>query len=257
MATNQVSRNLRTNSNLPRPAAGSSKNNSSSISKRKRKILKVAGIVVAVLLVLFVLIGVFADTVTKYSVADLVTENKDKISYSRPKQWKDASNIDKLKKDFGLNVANASIFGDKIVKDKNGEAVFPNALVVFGQSGDNTTDVSLFKQPEGKAEFEKTIDNQLTKDSFKSNECESIDHFSKNYNYDFNNFPVSVALNINCQLSDAEKKKRNTNSIEIRMAIVIANDGKTYVYALIANDKSWAKNEPVYLRMLEDFKAQP
>lgn len=223
----------------------------------KRKILTVAGIVIAVLLVLFVLIGVFAGTVTKYSVTDLVTESKGKISYSRPKQWKDASNIDKLKKDFGLNVANASIFGDKIAKDKNGEAVFPNALMVFGQAGDSTTDVSLFKQPEGRAEFEKTIDNQLTKDSFKSNECQSIDHFSKNYNYDLNNFPVSVALNINCQLSDVEKKKRNTNSTEVRMAIVIANDGKTYVYALIASDKSWAKNEPVYLRMLEDFKAQP
>lgn len=237
MAANKVSKNTQTNS--------------------KRKYLKVAGIVVAVLLVLFVLIGLFADTVTKYSVADLVTENKDKISYSRPKQWKDASNIDKLKKDFGLNVANGSMFSDKIAKDKNGEAVFPNAFMVFGQSGDSTTDVSLFKQSEGRAEFEKTIDSQLTKDNFKSNECQSIDHFSKNYNYDLNNFPVSVALNINCRLSDAEKKKRNTNSIEIRMAIVIANDGKTYVYALIASDKSWVKNEPVYLRMLEDFKAQP
>lgn len=253
MATGKDSKNKQANLNPPRSAVLASPNKSSS----KRKSLKIIGIVVAVLLVLFILIGIFADTVTKYSVTDLVTENRGKISFSRPGQWKDASNIDKLKKDFGLNVANASIFGDKIAKDKNGQTVIPNAFVVFGQANDSVTDVSLFKQPAGRTKFEKTLDSQLQKDSFKSTTCQSIDNFSKNYNYDLNNFPVSVAININCRLADSQKSKYNANSIEMRLAIVIANDGKTYVYALIATDKSWSKNEPVYLRMLEDFKAQP
>jgi hypothetical protein len=43
--------------------------------------------------------------------------------------------------------------------------------------------------------------------------------------------------------------------MEARMAMVIAKDGNSYLYMLVAMDDSWAKNEPVYLQMLEDFKA--
>lgn len=243
-----------TNQPPPKPATRAAPNKPLS----KKRFLKVAGIVVALLLGLFIFIGLFADTVTKYSVSDLVSENQGKISFSRPKQWQDASNIDKLTKDFGLAASNASIFGDKITKNKNGEDTIANAFVMFGESSDGSpTDVTIFKDPAVRAGFEKTMDTQLQADNFKSSDCQSIRDYSKNYNYDLNNIPVSVALKFNCQLSDAAQKENDVESKEVRMAIIIANDGKTYIYALMASDKSWAKNEPVYLRMLEDLKAKP
>lgn len=227
-------------------------------SPSKWRLLKVTGLVLVAVFVLLLIIGSFASQVPQYLTSDLVSETKDKITFSRPKQWQDASSATKLKTDYGLNANNAVIFGDEVVTNKNGEVEIPNAFVMFGQSSDSsTTDVALFQDAAVRAEFEKVMDAKLTADSFKSDECVAIDHFSKNYNYDLNNMPVSIALNVNCRLSDAQKKKLNADSIEMRMAIVIANNGQTYVYALIASDKSWAKNEPVYLQMLEDFKAQP
>lgn len=225
----------------------------------KRKSLKVIGIVLGALFILIILIGIFAPTsVPKYSTADLITETKDNISFTRPTQWKDISGSDSLKNNFGLDVNNALVFGDKITKDKSGKDDIANAGLIFGQvSKDGPVDVALFKDPAVRTEFEKTMDTSLQKDSFRSSECQSIDHFSKNYNYDLNNFPVSIALNINCQLSAAEQKQQAAKSVEIRMAIVVAKNGNTYAYILFANDKSWAKNEPVYLQMLKDFRAQP
>lgn len=255
MATNQVSENPPTNSNPPQPAADPSQTN---VSSSKRKPLKIAGIVAAVLLVLLLLIGAIAGNVPKYSTADLVTETKDNISFSRPAQWKNASNSASLEKSFGLDVSNALIFGDKITKDKNGEDAITHAGVIFGlvNKGD-PADIALFKDPAVRAGFEKTMDSQFQESKFKSSECQSIEHFSKNYNYDLNNFPVSIALNFNCQLSDSAQKERGSKSTEVRMAIVVAKDGNTYVYVLFASDKSWAKNEPVYLNMLQDLRAQP
>ncbi len=260
MATtqDQVSENPQTEPTQPtspQPAADPPQNKPSS----GKKVLKITGIVVAVLVVLFVLIGIFAPaSVPKYSTSDLVTETKDNISFSRPSQWKDVSGSDTLKNSFGMNVNDSLIFGDKITKDKNGKDDIANAGVIFGKASEGKpADVALLKDPAVRTQFEKTMDSSLQKDSFKSSECQSIDHFSKNYNYDLNNFPVSVALNINCHLSAAEQKKQKAQSIEIRMAIIVAKNGNTYAYVLFANDKSWAKNEPVYLQMLKDLKAQP
>lgn len=219
----------------------------------KRKPLKIAGMVIAALFVLLLVIGLFANTVTKYSVSDLVTETKDNISYSRPKQWVDVSKVEKLKKDFGLSSGDASVFGDKIVKDKNGESQIPTAFVMFGKASDAPTDVTVLKDPAVRTQFEQTMDSQLTQDSFKSSECQSVNGFSKNFNYDYIGFPASIALKFNCQLSNAEQKNLKSDSIEVRMAIIIAKNGNTYLYALFVSDKSWAKNEPVYLQMMKDL----
>ncbi|PIZ62755.1 hypothetical protein COY17_02110 [Candidatus Saccharibacteria bacterium CG_4_10_14_0_2_um_filter_52_9] len=219
----------------------------------KRKSLKLAGMVAAGLFVLLLVIGLFANPVAKYSTSDLVSETKDNISYSRPKQWVDASKVEKLKKDFGLSSGNASVFSDKIVQDKNGNSQIPTAFVLFGKASDASTDVTVFKDPAVRSQFEKTMDTSLTQDSFKSNECRSVNGFSKNFNYDYIGFPVSVALKFNCQLSDTEKKNLKSDSIEVRMAIIVAKNGNTYLYALFASDKSWAKNEPVYLQMMKDL----
>lgn len=153
-----------------------------------------------------------------------------------------------------MEVDNASIFGDEVVKDKDGNYDIKNAAVVFGQTGNDTADVAILKTPEFKAKFEEIMNGQLQQDSFKSDTCVSISNYGKNYNYDYNNFPVSVAIKFNCKLSDEEAKKFGADSIEMRMAVMIANDGKTYIYALIATDESWIKNEPVYFQMLKDLK---
>lgn len=207
-----------------------------------------------VLFVLLVIIGAMNPTVPKYSVKDLVPATSNNIRFSRPVQWQDASYADKLIKDFGLTATNASIFGDKVTKDKNGNYDIGNAFVVLGQASGDTSDIAITKTPEFRSKFEEVMNKQLQEDSFKSSACKSISNYGKNYNYDFNNFPVSIAIKLNCQLSDTDKKRYNADSIEMRMAIFIANDGKTYVYALIASDKSWTKNEPVYFQMMRDLK---
>lgn len=219
-----------------------------------RKKLKIAGIVAGALLILFVIIGALGSVVPKYEVSDLVPVTKDKIEFSRPVQWEDASYATNLVKDFGLEVSGASIFGDKIVKDSSGKYDIENAAVVFGLASKEKTDVSVLKSPEFKAKFEEVMNGQLKEESFKSATCQTISNYGKNFNYDYNNIPVSIAIKLNCALSDAEKKKYNADSIEMRIAILMANDGNTYMYALIASDKSWAKNEPVYFQMMRDLK---
>jgi hypothetical protein len=99
------------------------------------------------------------------------------------------------------------------------------------------------------------MSKQLNQDSFKSSTCLSVSNYGITFNYDYNNFPVAVAIKLNCRLSDAEKTKYNAESVEMRLATVIANDGKTYIYALIVSDKSWAKNQDVYFQMMRDLTA--
>lgn len=231
---------------------------SSSSQPQKKKITKIVGIVAAILLVLLILGAVFGKTVTKYSVSDLVTETKDNISFSRPKQWENASNIEKLKKDFGLDANNAYIFGDKITKNDSGDKTVGDAGVMFGKLSSSTpTDVSIFDNLEARAQFEKTMDASLQKDSLKSEECQSIDNFSKNYNYGYNNMPMSIAVGYTCQLSEAAQKKHNTKATRVHLAIIIAKNGETYEYVLFSSDKSWDKNVDVYQQMMKDLKAQP
>ncbi len=249
MTTDQVSENTKTSTKTPQNHTGKSQEKPSS-----RKKLKIAGIAAGVVFLLLVIVGIFGNTVPAYSVKDLVPVTNNNIRFSRPVQWQDASYADKLVKDFGLGATNASIFGDKVTKDKNGDYHIGNAFVVLGQAGGDTTDVAILKTPEFRSKFEEIMNKQLQADSFKSSACQAVSNYGKNYNYDFNNFPVSVAIKLNCQLSDADKKRYNADSIEIRMALFIANDGKTYVYSLVASDKSWAKNEPVYFQMLRDLR---
>lgn len=229
-------------------------NNQPKKKPSSRKKLKIAGIVVGLLLVIFVIIGATTSVVPKYEVSDLVPVTKDKIDFSRPVQWEDASYATNLVKDFGLEVSGASIFGDKVVKDSSGQYDIENAAVIFGLASKETTDVSVLKSPEFKAKFEEAMNNQLKEDSFKTGTCQTISNYGKNYNYDYNNIPVSIAIKLNCGLSEEDKKKFNADSIEMRIAILMANDGKTYMYALIASDKSWTKNEPVYFQMMRDLK---
>ena len=236
------------------PTNSQTDTNMASKKTSTKKKLKIVGIVTGALLLLFVIIGATTSVVPEYSVDDLVPVTVSNIQFSRPVQWQDASYAENLKKDFGLEVDNASIFGDEVVKDKDGNYDIKNAAVVFGQTGNDTADVAILKTPEFKAKFEEIMNGQLQQDSFKSDTCVSISNYGKNYNYDYNNFPVSVAIKLNCKLSDDEAKKFGADSIEMRMAVVIANDGKTYIYALIATDESWAKNEPVYFQMLKDLK---
>ena len=236
------------------PTTSQTDTNTASKKTSTKKKFKIVGIVTGALLLLFVIIGATTSVVPEYSVDDLVPVTVSNIQFSRPVQWQDASYAENLKKDFGLEVDNASIFGDEVVKDKDGNYDIKNAAVVFGQTGNDTADVAILKTPEVKAKFEEIMNGQLQQDSFKSDTCVSISNYGKNYNYDYNNFPVSVAIKLNCKLSDDEAKKFGADSIEMRMAVVIANDGKTYIYALIATDESWAKNEPVYFQMLKDFK---
>lgn len=250
MTSAQLPENSPANTKLNQDDTGRSQKRASS-----KKKLKITLIVTAILLVLLVIIGANSSIVPKYSVNDLVKVTNGNIQFSRPVSWQDASFADNLKKDFGLNVANASIFGDKVIKDKNGNYSVAGAFVMFGQASSDTTDVAIIKTPEFRSAFEESMNKTLQQDNFKSSTCAAISNYGKNYNYDFNNFPVSVAIKLNCQLSDAEKKKFKAESVEMRIAIVIANDGKTYTYTLAASDKSWAKNEAVYFQMLTDFKA--
>lgn len=239
------------------PALDNQEQTQTSPPKKKpssHKKLKIAGVVFGVLLLVFIAIGASSSVVPKYKVSDLVPVTQSKIEFSRPVQWEDASYASNLIKDFGLEVSDASIFGDKIVKDSNGKYDIENAAVIFGLASKETTDVSILKSPEFKAEFEKAMNNQLKEDSFKTGTCQTISNYGKNYNYDYNNIPVSIAIKLNCGLSDENKKKFNADSVEMRIAILMANDGKTYMYALIASDKSWAKNEQVYYKMMEDLK---
>jgi hypothetical protein len=237
------------------PTTSQADTNTASKKTSTKKKLKIVGIVTGALLLLFVIIGATTSVVPEYSVDDLVPVTVSNIKFSRPVQWEDASYAENLKKDFGLDVSNASIFGDKVTKDEAGNYDIGNAAVVFGQTGNDTTDVAVLKTPEFKAKFEEIMNGQLEQDSFKSDTCVSISNFGKNYNYDYNGFPVSVAIKLNCRLSDEEQDNFKTESLEMRLAIVIAKDGKTYIYALIATDESWAKNEPVYFQMMEDLKA--
>lgn len=227
----------------------------SSDKRSLKKILKISGIAVIAVFVLLVIIGAMTSVVPKYSVSDLVMVKNNNIQFSRPVQWQDASYADNLVKDFGLEVSNASIYGDKVIKDKDGKYDIANAAVIFGQSGSDSTDVAVLKTSEFRTKFEELMNQQLQQNSFKSEACQSISNYGMNFNYDYNNFPVSVAIKLNCKLSDAEREKFDAESIEMRIAFVIANDGKSYVYALVASDKSWAKNEQVYFQMLRDFKA--
>lgn len=248
MKANQVPDN--SSSTIKSPQNSSEKPNKASRFTK----LKIVGLALVGLFVLLVTISALTATVPKYVIDDLVPVRVDDIQFSRPVQWQDASFADQLKKDFGLDVSNASIFGDKVVKDKDGNYDVENAAVVFGQTGNDTTDIAILKTPEFKTKFEEIMNQQLQQDSFKSSTCLSISNYGKNYNYDYNNIPVSVAVKLNCQLSDEEKKKFGADSIEMRMAILVAKNGKTYIYALIATDESWVKNEAVYFQMLRDLK---
>ncbi len=223
-------------------------------SSSPKKKFKIAGIIVGVLFLLLLLIGATGSVVPEYSLEDLVPVKKDAIEFSRPEQWEDASFAENLVKDFGLEVSNASIYGDKVVKDKNDQYDVENAAVIFGLASNETTDLAIVKRPEFKAKFEELMNGQLKEENFKSGSCKTVTNFGKNFNYDYNNIPVSVAIKLNCGLTDSQKDKFNADSIELRMAIMIANDGKTYMYALMASDKSWEKNEPVYFQMMKDLK---
>jgi len=224
--------------------------------KSKSKMFKITAIVVVVILTLLIFAGYSGNKVDVYSKSDLISETSDNITFLRPSQWKDASGIEKLKKDFGMEASNAKIYGDKIKKNKDGEQIIPNAFVLFGKISDETLDVSVFKDSAVKAQLEKNFDSSVKEENFKSGQCATVEKFKKNYNYGVNNFPLSVAISFNCQLSEANKKKEGVDSYEVRMAIVYAASGKSYIYTLIASDKSWAKNEAVYMSMLEGLKVQ-
>ncbi|MCB9823265.1 hypothetical protein H6800_03250 [Candidatus Nomurabacteria bacterium] len=207
------------------------------------------------LFMILVFIGLSKASVSTYKVSDLVPVSNSDITFTRPKQWVDASYVDKLNKDFGLELSNKSAYGDKIVTDKNGQTDVANAFVIFGKSSGDKTDIELTKKPEFKSKFEEVMNQQLNKDKFKSDLCEDITNFGMNFNYDFNGFPVSTAVKFNCQIAQSQRSSYNADSFEARMAMVIAKDGNSYLYMLVATNESWAKNEPVYLQMLEDFKA--
>jgi hypothetical protein len=219
--------------------------------------LVVGGLVASflALFVLLVIIGLSADSTHVYKVSDLVPVSNSDITFTRPKQWVDASYVDKLNKDFDLDLSNPSAYGDEIVTDKNGQTDVANAFVIFGKTSGEKTDVEVLKTPEFKTKFEELMGQQLNKDKFKSDLCQDITNYGINYNYDFNGLPVSVAIKFNCLISESQKQNYNADSMEARMAMVIAKDGNSYLYMLVAMDDSWAKNEPVYLQMLEDFKA--
>lgn len=211
-----------------------------------------------VLLMLLVLVGIMSgSSVATYKTTDLVPVSNSDISFTRPKQWVDASYVDKLNDDFGLDLSNQSAYADEIVTDKNGQTDVATAFVIFGKSSGDKTDLEVVKTPEFRSKFEELMGQQFTvsKLNSESDLCEEVGDFKINYNYDFNNFPVSVAIKFNCLVAESKRDSYNATSLEVRMAMVIAKDGNTYIYMLVATDESWAKNEPVYLHMLEDFKA--
>lgn len=228
----------------------------------KPKVLLIVGLLVGgaiisffILFVVLVMVGLSKSSPETYKVSDLVPVTNSDITFTRPKQWVDASYVDKLNTDFGLDLSNPSAYGDKIVTDKNGQTDVANVFVIFGKTSGEKTDTELTKSPEFKTKFEEVMNQQLNKDKFKSDLCEDVTNFGMNFNYDFNGFPVSVAVKFNCQIAEAQKDSYNADAFEARMAMVIAKDGNTYLYMLVATDESWVKNEPVYLQMLEDFKA--
>lgn len=250
MATVTSSNQVNITENNPKPKSSNS------------KVLLIIGLVVAgfigmfvVLIGILVVIGMSKGKVETYQVIDLVPVSNSGVTFTRPKQWVDASNVDKLNKDFGLDLSNPSAYGDKIVTDKDGQTDVANAFVIFGKTSGTKTDVELTKNPEFKSKFEEVMNQQLNKDKFKSDLCEDVTNFGMNFNYDFNGFPVSVAVKFNCKIAQSQKASYNADAFEARMAMVIAKDGNTYLYMLVATQDSWVKNEPVYLQMLEDFKA--
>lgn len=219
----------------------------------------ILGSVAAVFVILvIVVIGafvIFSGGTPKYVLNDLVPVVNNNIQFSRPVQWQDVSYASNLKKDFGLEVSDASIYGEKIVKDSDGNYDIAGPFVIFGLAGGEPVDLSVLKTTEFRTKFEEAMNKQLQPDSFESGSCVSVSNYGKNFNYDLNGMPVSVAIKLNCRLAESERAKFNADSIEMRIAIVVANDGKTYLYALAADDKSWSVNEPIYLQMLKDFKA--
>lgn len=218
---------------------------------RKRK--KIIAGVVTVLGVL-ILIGLFAPPlVPTYKTSDLVTQTTDTASYSRPRQWQDATYVEKFKKDFGVT-NNAVIYGDKVVKLKDGTYDILNGFLVFGEaSGTEPTDISVVKTPEFRTALEQNLDKSLTAENFKMSDCQSVNDYKRNYNYDYIGFPVSIAMQLNCRLTPDAQKTYHANALNIHMAMIIANNGKMYLYALVATDKSWEKNQSVYFQMMRDL----
>lgn len=210
-----------------------------------------------VLFMLLVLVGIMSgSSVATYKTTDLVPVSNSDISFTRPKQWVDVTNVDSLTKDFGLELANPSAYGDEIITDKDGKTDVANAFVIFGRTDAEENDIAVLKTPEFKTKFEELMGQQLSEDTFRSDLCEELADYGMNYNYDYNGFPVSVAVKFNCLMLESARANDKTGSVEVRMAMIIAKDGKSYLYMLVAKTDSWVKNEPVYLQMLEDFKAK-
>jgi hypothetical protein len=83
--------------------------------------LVVGGLVASflALFVLLVIIGLSADSTHVYKVSDLVPVSNSDITFTRPKQWVDASYVDKLNKDFAGCLS--FCLRHEIVTDKNGQ----------------------------------------------------------------------------------------------------------------------------------------
>lgn len=231
--------------------------------KPKMLVMIIAGVVVLGV-VLYLIVTMFGGSgPKKFSAKDLKTDTKGRVTFSYPKQWKDATKVEEVSKfiksgNFGSDY---SVYADDIIKNAEGKEDIANAFTLLSKLSGTfpVSDEQLkeaLKDPKVKQELENSLSDEFTAEKLKSGQdCEAVNNLAKDILYESNGFALVVQISLDCKLGTEEAKKQSTPSTHFEIK-VLETKGELYIYVLVAKQKSWDINKTVFEKMADDITAK-
>lgn len=197
-----------------------------------------------------------------YTAADLITEQKFSLSYSRPKSWVDGSSVTAVKTEIdsfsGLD--DYAAYTEGLIKEDEVTKA-NNVLLVVGSSAtgsgmDDQTFSSYLADPSFKTAFEESLaDTEPSQDELKkSYDCQEVKDYQQKTSYNTNGFQFHIRYDATCVFGADQQKEKGTSANHM-IILLGMTDSHMSMFVLTANEESWVPNRTVYQKMASDFKA--